>query len=240
MELTRDAALTVVAVLGTTISPYLFFWQAAEEAEDEHLETDSRPLREHPGDAAPQINRIEFDTWFGMAYSNLVALAIMVGCAATLHAHGVTTINTAEEAASALEPIAGPFARTVFACGIIGTGLLAIPTLAGSLAYALGDTFQWETGLSRTPHQARAFYAAIATATLLGVLIVFSPLDPIRALFWSAVVNGVAAAPIIVAMVVMGQRTDVMGELTLPAWLGVLGWAAAGLMAAATVAMLVL
>jgi Mn2+/Fe2+ NRAMP family transporter len=240
MELTRDAALTVVAVLGTTISPYLFFWQAAEEAEDEHLEADSRPLREHPGDAAPQINRIEFDTWFGMAYSNVVALAIMVGCAATLHAHGVTTINTAEEAASALEPIAGPFARTVFACGIIGTGLLAIPTLAGSLAYALGDTFQWETGLSRTPHQARAFYAAIAVATLLGMLIVFSPLDPIRALFWSAVVNGVAAAPIIVAMVLMGGRADVMGELTLPAWLTVLGWAAAALMAGATVAMIVL
>jgi len=240
MELTRDAALTVVAVLGTTISPYLFFWQAAEEAEDEQQEDDPRPLREHPADAEPQIHRIGVDTWLGMTYSNVVALAIMIGCAATLHAHGITTIDTAQQAASALEPIAGPLARTVFACGIIGTGLLAIPTLAGSLAYALGDTFQWETGLSRTPNQARAFYAAIAVATLLGVLIVFSPMDPIRALFWSAVVNGVAAAPMIVAMVVMGVRTDVMGELTLPAWLIVLGCAAAGLMAAATLAMVVL
>jgi NRAMP (natural resistance-associated macrophage protein)-like metal ion transporter len=240
MDLTRDTALTIVAVLGTTISPYLFFWQAAEEAEDEHLEADPRPLREHPGDAPAQMHRIGVDTWLGMVYSELVALSIIMGCAATLHAHGITTIDTAEQAASALEPIAGPFARTVFACGIIGTGLLAIPTLAGSLAYALGDTFQWETGLSRTPRQARAFYGAIAVATLLGVLIVFSPLDPIRALFWSAVVNGIAAAPMIVAMVVMGTRTDVMGELTLPAWLVVLGWAAAGLMAAATVAMVVL
>lgn len=240
MALTRDAALTLVAVLGTTISPYLFFWQAAEEAEDEHLEADPRPLREHPRDAPAEMHRIEFDTWFGMVYSNLVALAIIVGCAATLHAHGITDINTAEQAASALTPIAGPFAGAVFACGIIGTGLLAIPTLAGSLAYALGETFQWETGLSRTPHQARAFYAAIAVATLLGMGIVFSPLDPMKALFWSAVVNGVAAAPMIVAMVIMGSRRDVMGALVLPTWLRALGWAGAAVMAGATIGMIAL
>jgi NRAMP (natural resistance-associated macrophage protein)-like metal ion transporter len=240
VSLSRDAALLVVAVLGTTISPYLFFWQAAEEAEDELQEADPRPLRDHPQDAPPQMQRIAVDTWFGMAYSNLAALAIMIGCAATLHAHGVTDIQTAEDAARALEPIAGPFAKAVFACGIIGTGLLAIPTLAGSLAYALGESFGWDTGLSRLPREARAFYAAVAVATLLGVLIVFSPLDPMKALFWSAVVNGVAAAPMIVAMVVMGGRADVMGALVLPGWLRALGWAGAGVMAAATVGMVVL
>ncbi|HTZ71429.1 MAG TPA: divalent metal cation transporter [Acetobacteraceae bacterium] len=240
MELTRDAALTLVTVLGTTISPYLFFWQAAEEAEDEAQETDPRPLRDHAGDAPAQLHRIEFDTWFGMAYSNFVALAIMVGCAATLHAHGVTTINTAEEAATALAPIAGHFATWIFALGIIGTGLLAIPTLAGSLAYALGEAFHWRTGLSLLPHEARTFYAAIAIATLLGVLIVFSPLSPMRALFWSAVVNGVAAAPMIVAMVVLASRADIMGDLVLPFWLRALGWLGAALMAGATVAMVAL
>jgi Mn2+/Fe2+ NRAMP family transporter len=240
IALSRDAALTLVAVLGTTISPYLFFWQAAEEAEDEAGEIDPRPLREHPQDAPTQLHRIEFDTWFGMAYSNLVALAIIIGCAATLHAHGVTNINTADQAALALQPIAGPFARYIFGLGIIGTGLLAIPTLAGSLAYALGEALGWQTGLANLPRQARAFYAAIAVATLLGVLVVFSPLDPMRALFWSAVVNGVAAAPMIVAMVVMGSSPVVMGTLTLPWWLQALGWAGAGVMAAATVAMVVL
>jgi len=240
MELTRDVALTVVAVLGTTISPYLFFWQAAEEAEDEAGEADPRPLRQHPQDAPAQLQRITFDTWFGMGYSNLVALSIMVGCAATLHAHGVTDIDTADQAARALEPIAGRFAKLVFGLGIVGTGLLAIPTLAGSLAYALGEALGWQTGLGNLPRQARAFYAAIAVATLLGVLIVFSPINPMQALFWSAVVNGVAAAPMIVAMVVMGSSTAVMGTLTLPWWLRVLGWLGALLMAVATIAMVAL
>jgi len=240
MDITRDAALTLVAVLGTTISPYLFFWQASEEAEDEGQEADTRPLRVHIKDAPGQMRRIQIDTWLGMAFSNVVALAILAGCAATLHIHGVTTIDTPDQAAQALAPIAGPFARAVFAVGIIGTGLLAIPTLAGSLAYAIGEALGWRTGLAKRPTEAPAFYAVIAGTTALGVLIVFSPLSPMRALFWAAVVNGVAATPMIVCMVVLGSSSLVMGKLTLPAWLRWLGWIAAILMGAATIAMLVL
>ena len=240
LDLTRDAALTLVAVLGTTISPYLFFWQASEEAEDASQEPDPRPLRLHIEDAPRQMRRIQIDTWAGMAFSNIVALAILAGCAATLHLHGVTTIDTPQQAAEALAPIAGPFARTVFAVGIIGTGLLAIPTLAGSLAYAVGEAMNWRTGLSKRPAQAPAFYAVIAIATAMGVLIVFSPISPMRALFWSAVVNGVAATPMIACMVLLGSSKLVMGQLTLPAWLRVLGWLAAVLMGAATLAMFVL
>jgi NRAMP (natural resistance-associated macrophage protein)-like metal ion transporter len=240
LDLTRDAALTLVAVLGTTISPYLFFWQASEEAEDESQEPDPRPLRIHSADAPAQMRRIGIDTRFGMAFSNIVAIAIMAGCAATLHIHGVTTIDTPDQAAAALAPIAGPFAQAIFAAGIIGTGLLAVPTLAGSLAYAVAESLRWRTGLSRRPREAPAFYAAIAVATALGVLIVFSPLSPMRALFWAAVVNGITATPMIVCMVVLGSRKSVMSALTLPAWLRWLGWASAVLMGAATVALAVL
>lgn len=232
-----DALTTLLAVLGTTISPYLFFWQAAEEAEDEANEADPRPLREHPRDGAVQMHRIGLDTWTGMTYSNLVALAIIIGTAATLHAGGITTINSAGDAAAALLPLAGPFAQAIFALGIIGTGLLAIPTLAGSAAYAVGEALHWTVGLSRRAIEARAFYAAIAGATLVGTAIVISPINPIRALFWSAVINGVVAVPLIVAMTVMGSLRSVMGSLVLPLWLRVLGWLTALLMAAGTIGM---
>ncbi len=235
LTLDRNALTTLLAVLGTTISPYLFFWQAAEEAEDEQNEPDSRPLREHPRDAAFQMQRIGVDTWAGMTYSNVVALAIVFGTAATLHAHGITDIATASDAAAALRPIAGPFAQIVFSLGIFGTGLLAVPTLAGSAAYAVGEAFDWTVGLSRRAIEARAFYGTIAGATLVGTAIAFSPLDPIKALFWSAVINGIVAAPLIAAMVVLGSLPSVMGSLVLPRWLRVLGWLSAGLMAAGTV-----
>jgi NRAMP (natural resistance-associated macrophage protein)-like metal ion transporter len=240
VSLNADEFTTILAVLGTTISPYLFFWQAAEEAEDELNETDPRPLREHPRDAKREMRRIGVDTWTGMVFSNLVAVAIVVGTAATLHANGITTIDTAEQAASALRPIAGPFAEVIFALGIFGTGLLAIPTLAGSAAYAVGESLNWTVGLSRRAIEARAFYATIAGATLVGAGIVFSPIDPMQALFWSAVINGVVAAPLIAAMIVLGSLRSVMGELILPLWLRLLGWASALLMAAGTVAMVVL
>jgi Mn2+/Fe2+ NRAMP family transporter len=230
VDLTPVALTTLLAVLGTTISPYLFFWQAAEEVEEEEIAPDPRPLREHTADAPGEIGRIGFDTWTGMAYSNLVALCIIVGTAATLHAHGVRTINTAADAAAALIPVAGHFASLVFAFGIFGTGLLAVPVLAGSSAYALGEASGWRVGLGRRALEARAFYGAIAGATLLGTLIVFSPLDPMQALFWSAVINGVVAVPMIVAMVLLGSRANVMGALTLPAWLRIFGWGAAALM----------
>ena len=144
--LNHDEFVTILAVLGTTISPYLFFWQAAEEAEDELNEADPRPLREHPRDAAGQMQRIGVDTWTGMTFSNLVALAIVFGTAATLHANGITNIDTAAQAASALRPIAGPFAEVIFAAGIFGTGLLAVPTLAGSAGYAVGEALELDRG----------------------------------------------------------------------------------------------
>ncbi len=237
--LNHDEFVTILAVLGTTISPYLFFWQAAEEAEDELNEADPRPLREHPRDAAGQMQRIGVDTWTGMTFSNLVALAIVFGTAATLHAHGITSIDTAAQAASALRPIAGPFAEVIFAAGIFGTGLLAVPTLAGSVGYAVGEALDWTVGLSRRAIEARAFYGAIAGATLVGTAIVFSPIDPMQALFWSAVINGVVAAPLIAAMIVLGSLRSVMGDLVLPLWLRSLGWASAALMAAGTLAMVV-
>ena len=240
VALTRPALTTLVALLGTTISPYLFFWQAAEEAEDLAAAADPRPLRELSLDAAPEIARIGFDTWAGMSYSNLVSLAIIVGTAATLHAHGVTQIDDAAAAASALAPVAGRFAGLIFALGIFGTGLLAVPVLAGSSAYALGEASGWTVGLGRQVLEARAFYATIAIATLLGTLIIFSPLNPIQALFWSAVINGVAAVPMIIAMLVLGSLASVMGALVLPAWLLILGAGAAALMAFASVGMLVL
>lgn len=238
LTIDRDTLTTLLAVLGTTISPYLFFWQASEEVEDERSEPDSRPLREHPRDAKAQMQRIAADTRTGMTFSNVVALSIVIGAATTLHANGITHINSAADAAAALRPIAGPFAQTIFALGIFGTGLLAVPALAGSAAYAVGETCNWTVGLSRRVIEAQAFYATILGATLLGTALVFSPINPIQALFWAAVINGVVATPLIVAMIVLGSRASVMGELLLPIWLRVLGWITAGLMAAGTVGML--
>ncbi len=227
ISLDRDMFTTLLAVLGTTISPYLFFWQAAEEAEDELNEPDPRPLRDHPTDARQQMRRISLDTWTGMTFSNLVALSIVIGTAATLHANGITDIGSAADAAAALRPVAGSFAEAIFAAGIFGTGLLAVPTLAGSAAYAVGESLNWTVGLSRRAIEARAFYATIAGATLVGTSIVFSPIDPMRALFWSAVINGVVATPLIAAMTALGSLSSVMGSLVLPGWLRVLGWLSA-------------
>jgi NRAMP (natural resistance-associated macrophage protein)-like metal ion transporter len=238
--LTREAVTALVAVLGTTISPYLFFWQAAEEAEDEHGSADPRPLREHQREAPKEIARIELDTYSGMIFSNFIALSIMVGAAATLHAAGKTDIATTAEAAEALRPIAGEFASAIFTLGIIGTGLLAVPVLAGSAAYAVGEAFAWRVGLSYRAFEARLFYGLIALATAIGAAIVFSPLDPIKALFWSAVINGVVSAPMIAIMVVLGSKPEVMGTLVLPWPLKLLGWLTAILMGGCTVAMLVL
>jgi Mn2+/Fe2+ NRAMP family transporter len=240
LTLDRDALTMLLAVLGTTISPYLFFWQAAEEAEDELNEPDPRPLRDHPRDAASEMRRIGLDTWTGMIYSNVVALAIVVGTAATLHAHGITDINTAADAAIALRPIAGPFAQLIFSLGIFGTGLLAVPTLAGSAAYAVGESFNWTVGLSRRALEARGFYGTIAGATMVGAAITFSPIDPMKALFWAAVINGAVAGPLIVAMVVLGSMRTVMGRLVLPPWLRILGWLSALLMVGATIGMLII
>ena len=238
--LTKAAMTALVAVLGTTISPYLFFWQASEEAEDEHAETDSRPLKEHPADAPAQTRRIRLDTYAGMIFSNMIALAIMFGTAATLHASGKTNIASAADAAQALKPLAGEFASVIFSLGIIGTGLLAVPVLAGSAAYAVGEAYAWTVGLSYKAFEARLFYGFIALSTAFGAGIVFLPINPMSALFWSAVINGAISAPMIALMVYLGSRPAVMGALTLPWPLKVLGLFCAALMGICTVAMLVL
>jgi Mn2+/Fe2+ NRAMP family transporter len=227
-------------VLGTTISPYLFFWQASEEAEDEHGESDARPLREHAQDAPAQTRRIRLDTYAGMIFSNMIALAIMFGSAATLHASGHSDVASAADAAAALKPIAGAFASAIFSLGIIATGLLAVPVLAGSAAYAVGEAYAWTVGLSHRALEARLFYSFIALATALGAGIVFLPISPMKALFWSAVINGAVSAPMIALMVYLGSRPAIMGTLTLPLSLKLLGAFTALLMGACTLAMLFL
>jgi Mn2+/Fe2+ NRAMP family transporter len=227
----------VVAVFGTTISPYLFFWQAAEEVEDEKQDPAARPLVQAPRQAPRQMARIQLDTVIGMGLSNIVGLFIMLTTAATLNVHGIKDIQTSSQAAEALRPIAGDFAFVVFALGIIGTGLLAVPVLAGSAAYAVGESLHWRVGLSQRPGRAKAFYGVIAAATLVGAVLNFSPLDPIKALFLSAVVNGVAAAPIMAMIMLLGSRKAVMRQFTLSPLLKALGWLATALMAAAAIGM---
>jgi NRAMP (natural resistance-associated macrophage protein)-like metal ion transporter len=225
----------IVAILGTTISPYLFFWQAEEEVEEVKEREDAKPLERAPEQAPAELARIRIDTYVGMGISNAVALFIILTTAATLHAHGITDIQTSSQAAEALRPIAGPFAFTVFAIGIIGTGLLALPVLAGSSAYALGETLGWHVGLARKPNRAKAFYGAIAAATLVGVLLNYSPIDPIKALFWSAVINGVVAVPVMGMMMHLSSHKEAMGDFKLGRGLKIVGWLATAVMAAAAV-----
>jgi len=229
---------TLVAVLGTTISPYLFFWQASQEVEEQRATPGHEPLREAPEQAAHHLDRIKVDTWVGMTFSNGIALCIMLTTAATLHVQGVTSIETAEQAAAALRPIAGDFAFLLFAAGIVGTGLLAVPVLAGSAAYAVAESRRWPIGLGLTLAEARGFYAILAAATLIGVALDFTDVDPIKALLWSAVVNGVIAVPIMVVMMLLAVKPDVMGPFVVKRRLLVLGWFSTGVMAAAVIAML--
>jgi NRAMP (natural resistance-associated macrophage protein)-like metal ion transporter len=237
VEFSGTYLTVVVAVFGTTISPYLFFWQAAEEVEDEKEDPQAKPLIDAPNQAPRQIARIQLDTLVGMGLSNVVALFIMLTTAATLNAHGIKDIQTSSQAAEALRPIASEFAFTIFALGIIGTGLLALPVLAGSAAYAVGEALHWRVGLSQRPGRAKAFYGTIAAATLVGAVLNFTPLDPIKALFWSAVINGVAAVPIMAMIMLMASRQAIMRQFTLGPWLKTLGWIATAVMAAAAVGM---
>ncbi|UDL94293.1 divalent metal cation transporter [Lichenihabitans sp. PAMC28606] len=228
----------IVAVLGTTISPYLFFWQAEEEVEDVKERTGARPLERAPEQAEAEFRRIRTDTYVGMALSNIVALFIIITTAATLNQSGVTDIQTSAQAAEALRPIAGPFVFVIFAAGIIGTGMLALPVLAGSAAYALGETLGWHVGLARKPGRARGFYGVIAAATLVGAALNFTPIDPIKALFWSAVINGIVAVPIMIMMMLLASRADIMGRFALPPLLKGVGWLATLVMGLAAVGML--
>jgi Mn2+/Fe2+ NRAMP family transporter len=231
------AVVTIVAVLGTTITPYCFFWQSSQEAENESIDPECHTLLVAPEEAPAEISRIRFDTYIGMAYSNLISLFIIIGTAATLHAHGVTNIQTSSQAAEALRPIAGVFTFGLFAAGIIGIGLLAVPVLAGSGAYALGEALGWTTGLDRKPLDATAFYITIVVSTLIGIAINFVGLDPIKALFWSAVINGVVAVPLMAIIMLLAMRRDVMGRFTLPRPLWGLGWLCTLVMAVAVVVM---
>jgi Mn2+/Fe2+ NRAMP family transporter len=225
----------ITAVLGTTISPYLFFWQAEEEVEDEQ-ESGAGPLTSNV--ASFELERIRLDTYLGMGFSNLIALFIIVTTAATLNANGITDIQTSSQAAEALRPIAGKFAFEVFALGIIGTGLLALPVLAGSAAYALGEAFKWRVGLGQLANRAPAFYLTIAIATAIGVGLNFVSIDPIKALFWSAVLNAVVAVPVMVVMMLMAARRDIMGRFVLPKALQAMGWLATAVMALTVVTMI--
>jgi Mn2+/Fe2+ NRAMP family transporter len=228
---------SIVAVLGTTISPYLFFWQAEEEVELEQTNPTEQPLRKAPRQAPAQLHRIRVDTYAGMAFSNVIAFFIILTAAATLHGHGVTDINTATDAARALAPIAGRFAFLLFALGIVGTGLLAVPVLAGSAAYAMGEALRWRVGLNHDLNHARRFYGVIAASTFVGLAMSVVHLDPIKALFWSAVLNGVVAVPIMILMMLLAENPRVMEQFTLDTRQRVMGWAATGVMTAAAIAL---
>ncbi|WP_395611912.1 NRAMP family divalent metal transporter [Allosphingosinicella sp.] len=227
-------ATAFVAILGTTISPYLFFWQAGQEVEEEHRHH-AKPLAIAPREAGPELRRIRLDTLTGMAVSSIVSLAIVFATAATLNASGVTNIETSAQAAEALKPVAGQFAFLMFALGIIGTGLLAVPILAGSAAYAVTEMFGISGSLDAKPMQARLFYGTIAATTLAGAALAPIGIDPVKALYWAAVVNGVLAAPLMAIMMLIVRNKRAMGKLTLGKRATVLGWCATLLMFAATI-----
>lgn len=237
-DFSETAATTIVAIFGTTISPYLFFWQSAQEVEEVEQKRSAKPLLEAPRQAKRALARIRVDTIVGMLVSNLIAIAIMMSTAATLHQAGKTNIQTAADAAKALEPLAGHFAFLLFAIGIVGTGLLAIPVLAGSAAYAVGESRGWKIGLDNMPWQAKGFYAVIGAAILLGLGIDYSGIDPIKALYWSAVLNGVIAVPMMTAMMIVAGHRGKMGAFRVGPVLGALGWLSTAVMAAATIAMI--
>lgn len=228
----------LVAVLGTTISPYLFFWQASLEVEELKRVPEELPLKKAPEQARDQLRRIRLDTYVGMTFSNLIAFFIILTTAVTLHATGKTDVATAEEAAAALRPVAGRLTFLLFSLGIIGTGLLALPVLAGSGAYALGELLHWRTGLENKPRNAKGFYGILVAATVLGAAMNFAHFNPIKALVWSAVVNGVVAVPVMVVVMLMTHNANVMGKLSgVSKRLRVVGWVATAVMAAAVIAM---
>ena len=234
----KDYASMVVAVLGTTISPYLFFWQASQEVEDNHRRPEAQELRLHPEYAAKHLSRIKLDTVVGMTFSNAIALCIVVATAVTLNMQGITSIQTSSQAAEALRPVAGEFAFAIFALGIIGTGLLAVPVLAGSAAYAVSELYGWKAGLSHGFREARGFYFIIVAATGIGTLMGYLELDPIKALVWSAIVNGVISVPIMAVLMWIGQSERLMGDYTITRRHRFCGWAATGVMAVAVLVML--
>jgi NRAMP (natural resistance-associated macrophage protein)-like metal ion transporter len=239
LTLDKAAVTAIVAIFGTTISPYLFFWQASQEVEDLDACADDRPLIEAPQQAVAQLHRIGIDTYVGMGASNVVAFFIILTAAATLHAHGVHDIDSAAQTAQALQPAAGEFAFALFAMGVVGTGLLAVPVLAGSAAYAVAETMQWNCSLESGPGQARGFYAVIAVATLGGTAMNFVHVNPIKALFWTAVINGVIAVPMLAAVMLVAAKEQAMGIFAISGPLRAMGWLTTAVMAACAVGMIV-
>ena len=237
--MTSTAAAVIVGVFGTTISPYLFFWQASEEVEDMLEKPGSVPLVRDPGAAGSELRRIRWDTWSGMFYSDLTAYFIILATAVTLHVAGITDIQTASQAATALRPIAGNFAFLLFALGILGVGLIGVPVLAGSAAYALSEAMDWKWGLGRKATDARGFYGVIAVSVLVGLVIQYSPISPMKALFWSAVINGVVAVPLMVVIILLVSKKAVMGAYTMGRPIIILGWIATAIMTAAAVRMFI-
>ncbi|WP_081354756.1 NRAMP family divalent metal transporter [Polynucleobacter asymbioticus] len=233
------SAAVVVGIFGTTISPYLFFWQASQEVEDMNLRHENSLLLGNAKEVHSELRRIQWDTWSGMLYSNVAAYCIILATAVTLHAVGIRDINTAAEAASALRPLAGEFAFMLFALGILGVGLMGVPVLAGSAAYALSEVFGWRSSLEDNAAQAGKFYAIIAISVLGALAIQYSPISPMKALFWSAVLNGVVAVPLMVAIMILSSRSSVMGPHVATLSMKILGWLATGFMAVAVVYMFV-
>ena len=237
--LDSNAAAVVVGLFGTTISPYLFFWQASEEVEEMQLKPGSVPLLRNAGKAGEELRRIRWDTWSGMFYSDITAWFIILATAVTLNASGVKDINTAAEAANALRPLAGDFAFMLFALGILGVGLIGVPVLAGSGAYALSEAMGWSAGLELKATDARGFYSIIALSVLLGLVIQYSPISPMKALFWSAVINGVVAVPLLVVIILLVGRKSVMGNFTASRPIIILGWITTLIMGAAAIRMMI-
>jgi Mn2+/Fe2+ NRAMP family transporter len=236
--LNADAAAVVVGIFGTTISPYLFFWQASEEVEDMQAGRGTAPLVRDPRMADAELRRIRWDTWSGMFYSDVTAYFIILATAVTLHVSGITNITTAAQAAGALRPLAGDFAFLLFALGILGVGLIGVPVLAGSGAYALAEAMGWKSGLERKADDARGFYGIIAVSVLAALFIQYLPISPMKALFWSAVINGVVAVPLMVVIILLVSKKSVMGAFTASRPFIILGWIATAIMGAAAVWML--
>jgi Mn2+/Fe2+ NRAMP family transporter len=238
VHISSDYFMMVVAMLGTTISPYLFFWQASQEVEEMHQGKTHRPLRELTRGGSPELDRIKIDTTVGMIFSNAIAFFIILTTASVLNAHGITNINSATQAAEALRPLAGDATFALFALGIIGTGLLAIPVLAGSAAYGVSEVFGWPATLEAKAPDAVGFYSIIAAATVIGFALGFTGFDAITMLVWSAVLNGIVAVPIMAMMMVIVSNSRLMGRFKARTWLIVLGWVGTAIMAVAVIALI--
>ncbi|MBK7932537.1 MAG: divalent metal cation transporter [Acidobacteria bacterium] len=239
ISFTSEYITTIVAILGTTISPYLFFWEASEEVEEEKSEGRTK-LFERKGATDSEIRKEKIDTIVGMLFCNVVFYFVILAAGATLHVSGKTDIQSATDAAQALRPLAGNFATVLFGIGLIGAGLLAVPVLTGSAAYAVAETFGWPSGLDEKPRHAKKFYGVIAASTIIGVLIDFAGINPISALFWTAVINGVIAPPLLVVVMLVANNKRVMGKRVNGKFTNIVGWFAAAVMFAAAITMFAL